>query len=532
MRRENQAATANGKDPEPSPKKKSPKSVIMGVVSEVRASMVVFRGNLLRQLRTAIQLPTALSIISSLRRLDSLVLEKKPSTTRIGSTASGSQHEAGVTRLGDTLELKLQVDFLDARSFWLQSELDGVDQHTTPQLRSLGARGGDSPCQWLLDVIEKNRTLWFEIGTQFRAIFNCELGGAGTAYLVLSSWLARRIEGFVKLLQRALPLLHDGSALHDVLDQSMFFGASLGRLGADFRPLVVPLFETALTHLVASRWNVAETDFERALSLKRGAEVLPLYLPVSRQRGEDVPSSVDKASPADMDKASVDPLEPPEPPLSTLAFPALAHAVNMYLDSFNHLRQCAPRSLRRRLETDLGFSLRRLATMLARHTVRVAGDPDEAEVASLVWREAGEVALPHVCSSLAFIFGADGTGMNDRLKIVLYEAFASQGLALTRHQPAPLPAPPQAPKVPGEPSSQPNISGLPVDDKSAASPKADEVDKEMPPVASEDASHAAEPNKETAPTETAARPQADETGQETARVDINDVTDDDDDDDL
>jgi hypothetical protein len=87
--------------------------------------------------------------------------------------------------------------------------------------------------------------------------------------------------------------------------------------------------------------------------------------------------------------------------------------------------------------------------LLAQHTAEVAGDPDDAEVASLVWREAGEVALPHVCSSLAFVFGMadDRTGMSERLKSGLYDAFASQGLALTRPkpQPAPIPAFPSPP---------------------------------------------------------------------------------------
>jgi hypothetical protein len=263
--------------------------------------------------------------------------------------------------LAHALELKLQVDFLDARSVWLQSELESLEQRIPSNGLNTnggalmgsfgGARGTDAPYQWLLDIIEKNRTLWFEIGTQFRAIFNCELGvgsllsgdvaanrgvPGGTAYLVLSSWLLQRIEGFVKLLKRMLPLLQDGASLHDILDQTMFFGASLGRLGADFRPLVVPLFEDAITNLVVSRWNVAEIDFGRALKSKGSLDVLPLHLPVSRHRSEDAPSSAtssvhSQAKDDDAGNASVDLQEPPEPPLSTLAFPALAHAVNMYV---------------------------------------------------------------------------------------------------------------------------------------------------------------------------------------------------------
>ena len=229
--------------------------------------------------------------------------------------------------------------------------------------------------------------------------------------------------------------IKDGAALHDLLEHVMFFGASLGRLGADFRPLVVPVFEEAIAALVLGRWASAEADFAAALRANHELEsfgVLPLYIPVS---------TIAAAAAADGSVGAAgtprDGSEPPEPPQSILAFPALAHSVNQFLDSFNHLRQCASRSLRPVLEASFEGSLQRFACLLAKHTEDVAGNPDAAEEASLLWREAGEVALPHCCDSLAFLFG---TGeMADRLKARLYEVFASQGLACARPK-RPLPA--------------------------------------------------------------------------------------------
>jgi hypothetical protein len=390
--------------------------VILGVVSEIRAAMVVLRGNLLRQLRAPIQLPLCLSVISCLRRLDTLVLEK----------AEPDQ----MKQLSVSLELKLQVDFLDARTVWLQLDLEALKRSGAAR-RSVGEAGAPVAL-WLLDMVEKNRTLWFEIGTQFRAIFTSdEAGGAAdkTADLVLSSWVVRRVEGFVSVLQEHLPRVRDGAQLHDLFEHAMFMGASLGRLGADFRPLLAPLFEDAALEMVTWRWRDAEAVLAASLKAVSSNDLslaaLPLHLPALRRADEATPATA----------AAADSKEPPEPPLSTLAFPALAQALNLLLDSLNHLRQCAPRSLRAALEAQFEATLRRVAKMLAKHTEVVAGRPSDAETAALLWREAGEVALPHACAALAFVYsGSESSLMAARLSSALVDAFLTHGLAVAKPQ--------------------------------------------------------------------------------------------------
>lgn len=278
----------------------------------------------------------------------------------------------------------------------------------------------------LLDLIEKNRTLWFEIGTQFRALF-CSDDGTGndTSELVLSTWLVNRIESFISLLHAHISTVNDGSALRDVLEAAMFFGASLGRLGADFRPLLVPIFEQSLFTFVVSRWENAEAELAAALGLKKSlGSVLPLYAPASRRA--DDPPRVGSTAPQD-------PNEPPEPPHSTLAFPVLAHILNVHLDTLNDLRQCAPLSLRDRLEARLKSTLVNMAKLFARHTEAAAGSPTDAQVSELLWREAGEVTLPHLCLAFVFVFeGASCTESSRRLRRDLHSAFASVGLALSK----------------------------------------------------------------------------------------------------
>ena len=126
----------------------------------------------------------------------------------------------------------------------------------------------------------------------------------------------------------------------------------------------MPIFESAVYGLATLRWNQAEQELTVALKAEQrkggggGADderdlgrALPLYTAGMGQRekggGEGAASASGKALPsASGGKGGA--ADVPEPPQSTLAFPALAQTVNIYLASLNHLRQCAPLTLRPR----------------------------------------------------------------------------------------------------------------------------------------------------------------------------------------
>ncbi|CAM9519865.1 unnamed protein product [Choristocarpus tenellus] len=248
--------------------------VVRMLVKEVRESTVGLHERLLAKLRGPIQLTTSLQIVSCLRQLELLALEEKKQrrqnasrlvVTTVAATGvsrcgtGGSRGGGGVTpEQLRMVEMKLQVDFLEARDVWLESVMDsakgrvGLDGDL-----GTGSRTKASPYQYLVDLIERSRSHWFEIATQFKAIFltdgfrttgggggvgsengipkgmtgvkRSSLGDKGLAggsesaggrEEVLSSWLHRKVSGFLDKLRGLLPLIGDGSSVRNLLDEA------------------------------------------------------------------------------------------------------------------------------------------------------------------------------------------------------------------------------------------------------------------------------------------------------------------------
>ncbi|CAM9347987.1 unnamed protein product, partial [Phaeothamnion confervicola] len=321
-------------------------------------------------------------------------------------TAAAATEAAAVARQARLLEMRLQVTYLEARDAWLQDLLDEADKALGASVAAsfLGGGGGGSSggsgggggraagynvYQYLMDLIEKNRTHWYEIATQFRAIFSddgpggfgggyggygaggTKLGGAGgrgggpsggssgggsscsRAEAVLAAWLVRRTDVFLALLRSLLPLIDSGASLQNLLDQCMFFGASMGRLGFDFRGLLSPVFEEVVWDAVAPQWRAASAAFVAGLEELRhsmltsaAAAAAPLYV-------HSTVMAADRGLAAGGDGLGDGRIGVGPPPASLMAFPLLARLVNALLQSLNQLRECAPLALELRLRAAL-----------------------------------------------------------------------------------------------------------------------------------------------------------------------------------
>ena len=108
--------------------------------------------------------------------------------------------------------------------------------------------------------IEIARVHWFGVITQYKAIF----GDDSTGKLaieefredtgILADWFRRRLLEFLALLGEAVSHMTDCGALGSVYECAMHFGASLARVGADFRLTLCPIFETRMVTLLKEEY--------------------------------------------------------------------------------------------------------------------------------------------------------------------------------------------------------------------------------------------------------------------------------------
>ena len=108
------------------------------------------RRDLLNRLRSDITLPQCLEIVTALRRLNSVELERRSSKY---STQSSDLEE-----LHENMEWRLQVNFLEARDVWLEGNTT-MSNNSGLILPSKGKRGGmKGGSEKLLDGIDLYRT--------------------------------------------------------------------------------------------------------------------------------------------------------------------------------------------------------------------------------------------------------------------------------------------------------------------------------------------------------------------------------------
>lgn len=316
--------------------------LINGVCDEVHVLTQQMVLQLLVLLRNAVQLPTCLRVIGFLRRLHLFS------------------------------EFRLRMLFLHCRAEWMRAGIESAI--------------ASSRQAYLVNLSDNTRAMVFEIVTQYRAVFSDEdddmVGavdddGVGFANgsrpvssahssAILFDWTGSCALEYLRRLKDGVSELSDGAALNTVLQQAMYCGQSLGRVGADFRAALPPMFEEAVMRIFLTHLNAALRQFEMMIEDNRWAPVGSSAL--RKERGYSMASTVgkggdDKQNDKNKDVAGNDETsqvslsEPFEPPLSVLDSPALAVFLNGILVALNDLRLCAPISLSHRLGSTLQQTL-------------------------------------------------------------------------------------------------------------------------------------------------------------------------------
>mmetsp|Transcript_11797 Transcript_11797/g.16714 ORF Transcript_11797/g.16714 Transcript_11797/m.16714 type:complete len:674 (-) Transcript_11797:2905-4926(-) len=333
------------------PNEKNAAVVVGRVVSQIRTRQSDLRRYLLHRLKGHVTMPQCLEIVTALRRLNSIDLERQ-------------QESANLEQMHAAMESRLQVDFLEARDAWLESAAasvssgtDGIDSRrkATPSSSAIAGQSARSS-EHLLDAIERYRTRVFEIATQFLAIFRAETTSSSIAFRVssasksgissspssfLSMWTTRCIHSFLQMVSMELTRMDDSAALRDALEACVFFATSMGRLGADFTAQLPPLFEPKMLALIIQHWTDGVRALKEILKVCRDAGVASPLVSNTTSSSTDISSSSMMTSATSRQQQQQHRSnETPPPPRQLLTLPPLARLMNAFLTGLNELRRC------------------------------------------------------------------------------------------------------------------------------------------------------------------------------------------------
>ncbi|XP_024398186.1 conserved oligomeric Golgi complex subunit 8 [Physcomitrium patens] len=307
--------------------------VIQSLDADVRQTTQTLLAQILQRLRSNIPLPECLRVIGYLRRL-----------------AVFNEHE-------------IRLQFLRCREAWLVGIIDDLDQ--------------SNPYEYLKRMADCHRVHLFDVVMQYRAIFSDDTSGheENTDGGLLYSWAMHRISSHLNVLRDVLPQINEGPNLAIILDQCMYCGMSLGRVGLDFRGLLPPLFESSVHNLFVRNMSVTVDNFQHVLDSHR-------WVPLPRV-------TLGRASSLDHSPDDV------APPYSIMEHPPLAAFVNGVLAALNELRHCAPINLKATLALELQCALQSVSNSLLRYNATRIVKASEKTLFLTMCRAFIEVVCPY-----------------------------------------------------------------------------------------------------------------------------------------
>ena len=166
--------------------------MIQSIVNDVHGALLDLRRQLIGQLSEETSLPKELQVVSTLRKLDSLLLDRQLSLERHNNPVVEALNDDQRERLRVYFlrvgEMRLRMEFLEARTLWLErakeassislllvgdnNDTNGLSDKTSADTSSSlmkGARGNYSQAIELLDM---HRSVWFSIVTEYTALFD------------------------------------------------------------------------------------------------------------------------------------------------------------------------------------------------------------------------------------------------------------------------------------------------------------------------------------------------------------------------
>ena len=257
----------------------------------------------------------------------------------------------------------------EVRQLFLSCRNEAFDRTFKEHLPSSGAQPSDVVFR-LRRVMDIYKEFLFDTITYFAAAFSDV-----DPQSCLVSWVQLRLTDLLDSLRVDLTLVQDGAAMLSLLQQAMFFGQSLGRLGIDFRCLVAPIF-------VNSILNHFRKQLERAM--QEFVETVP-SIQLQNRHGARIHLAEDVASDAvegQVEAPPDDAVKMLSPPAELLNWPCLAVLGNAYVVAFARLAPCAPEeafpAVSREVGRSLGTLVNEVTKLFAANCKRWSRDEEDA----------------------------------------------------------------------------------------------------------------------------------------------------------
>ena len=136
--------------------------VVAGVISEIRRREADLRRQLIHRLRGDVTMPQCLEVVTALRRLNGVELERRGRGGKAPVSGANGSDADYLESVHAAMELRLQVDFLEARDVWLEggvSKVGSMQAAAVASSHSNGTEKGTSAqAEQILDGIERYRT--------------------------------------------------------------------------------------------------------------------------------------------------------------------------------------------------------------------------------------------------------------------------------------------------------------------------------------------------------------------------------------
>eukprot|EP00943_MAST-04B_sp_MAST-4B-sp1_P003707 g3707.t1 len=322
--------------------------LILNICYAVKQRMETLRVELIRTLSGLLTLPLCVRTVGYLRRVIAL-LDKFNNIAALKNYYENFYGQKNKKSHGNNeysfKTVQLEKVFLISRSNYLNAELAKIKQ--------------GNPSEYIVQCIEKRRVVLCEIMSQYNAIFADDSKNNNTEESKnnvltpmtneqrLMEWIVNQVNDTLNMLTKFVGMVNDGAALSNVIEQSTYMAKSLGKFGADFRSLLVPIFHERVVKLASNLWEETITQFKKNI---KNVEWIKIDLKsVLRSQKQQTVQTHETGSNNEDGEGKFKNVN--SPPSILLQFPSLGHFTNGMIGSFNELRHIAFLSLRKDLAT-------------------------------------------------------------------------------------------------------------------------------------------------------------------------------------